>query len=427
MKTMKNFTLFGLLAIFMFVLAACGGASDEELAAAGRAGAEAALAAQATAEAENAEVEEPAEELTCEGALNGHSYNVDEGRHMMGDYKLTCSELGQVLSLEKGQIGECNGYSEGGEDESDMVYSLAPGHEWQVGGTTIVCPASKAEIEETAPEPSAVPEAVVEIVTPVKTTSTLTPTYSLDIDGFDGPIVLSGWAPKELSANGDWYEEYTANDTWDSVTQTWKRGSEGCEMPAACNVYGPEGALLADDYNEARANDSAIWGGSIWHGSPDNTQSSFSLLCPEGSYCDAYALNFGLVEIGPAGNPYITLEIPTCGEHCGQGLLIRNWLSRPGVDLNTTVIISKYGEPGAASWSEYTVDPDDAERFSQSYGTDQAENAHVRNNNGSGPGDNNRFYQWVFDMNDMSLSLMLHTANNGWVKVWTNVVSYGTH
>lgn len=375
MKTiLKKLTLIGLLAI-MLALAACGGASQEDLDKAAQAGAEAALAAQ-TPEAlapivVEVEVIMPTPQPTATVA----------------------STPDPVETPEPVDVAE--------EEE-------------------VATPTPEAT---TAPQPTVTPEDEDDTVV----TSVLTPTYSLDIDGFDGTITFSGWAPIELSPNGDWYALHTANDTWESVGETWKQASEGCTMPAACNVYGPEGALLADDYDEAKENDSAIWGGSIWHGSPDNTQSSFSLLCPEGSYCDVYALNFGLVEIGPAGNPYITLEIPTCGEHCGQGLLIRNWLSRPGVDLNTTVIISKYGEPGAASWSEYTVDPDDAERFSQSYGTDQAENAHQRNNNGSGPDDNDRFYQWVFDLNDMSLSLMLHTANNGWVKIWTNVVSYGTH
>ncbi len=254
----------------------------------------------------------------------------------------------------------------------------------------------------------------------------LSPTLTLEIEGFDGPIILSGWAPKELSPNGDWYAEHTANDTWESVAETWKRASEGCSMPLACNVYGPSGVLGAE-LEADLLNPSAVDLNSMWHGSPDNVDSEFSVLCPEGSYCDMYALNFGLVQIGPRGNPYITMQIPTCGSDCGQGLLVRNWLSRPGVDLNTTIIVSDYGEPGAASWTEYVVDPSDAEYFSQAFHTDQAINAHGHNNNGSGPGDNNRFYQWVLDLDDMSLSLMLHTAKNGWVAIWTNVIKYGTH
>ncbi len=370
---------FGLLAMIL-ALAACGGTTAPTPAA-------------------------PAEGYVCKGKINSMSYVVEVGTTQVGNYEVECSEDEVVLTHTS--LTDCNGQYE--SKEKKLVYSMRSGDVWTVGETNLSCPKAEATA---APEPT---ETVV-----------LTPTFTLNLDGFDGPITMSGWAPSELSPNGGWYQTQTALDSWKSVSQTWKRASTGCNMPGACNVYGPEGVLLADDYKEAQANGSAVWGG-IWHGSPDNAASEFSMLCPEGSYCDAYALNFGRVEIGPAGNPFIVLNIPTCGAHCGQGLLIRNWLERPGEDLNTTVIISDYGAPGAASWTEYTVEPAMAQWFSQGYSTAQAENAHERNNNGSGPGDNDRFYQWVLDLNDMSLTLMLHTADAGWETVWTNVVAYGTH
>ncbi len=372
MKTMlKNqFIRFCLLAIFMFVLAACGGASEEEVREAVETGVEQALANMPTATPAPTPVPVNPAAIAAE------------------------------------------------------VMALMPTPVPTPTATPVALPTPEIEGEVTAtPEPAITPtpDATVGI------TTTISPTFSLEVDGFDGPIVMTGWAPIELSPNGDWYDQFTALDSWSLVAQTWKQASESCVLPGACNVYGPEGVLGADDYSEAEANPSAVWTGSMWHDSPDNNDSSFAILCPEGSYCDMYALNFGRVEIGPAGSPFITLEIPTCGEHCGQGLLIRNWLSREGVDLNTTIIVSNYGEPGAASWTEYVVNPDNAEYFSQDYHTDQALNAHVRNNNGSGSGDNDRFYQWVLDLNDMSLTLMLHTETDGWVLIWTNVQDYGTH
>lgn len=259
-------------------------------------------------------------------------------------------------------------------------------------------------------------------------TPVFTQTLALELsEYFSETIELAGWAPIELSPNGDWYREHTALDAWDSVTKTWKRKAEGCTLPGACNVLGPSGVLGADNWAEAEASPSAVWTGSGWHATPDNTASELSMLCPEGSYCLVYALMFGQVLIGPSGGPYISLKIPSCGEHCGQGLLIRNWLERPGVDLNTTVVVRDYGEPGAASFTEYVVPPEAAQYFSEPYSTDQVVNAHKRNNNGSGPGDNTLFIQHVLDLNDMSYTILGHTAEQGWFLVWTNVVAYGDH
>lgn len=259
----------------------------------------------------------------------------------------------------------------------------------------------------------------------ISSTVVLTPSFLLELDGFDGPITFSGWAPRDLSANGDWYDQFTASDTWESIAQTWKSASQGCSLPGACNIFSPSGVLGADDYDEAMANESAVWTGSMWHDSPD--QNGYDMLCPEGSYCDTFAHHFGSVSIGDPDNPFIHFSIPGCGSNCGQGLTIRNWLSREGVDLNTNVHIEDYGAPSAASWTEYNVPPSAAEYMSEGYLTDRVVNGHSHNVNGSGPEDNYVHYHWTIDLNDMSIWLMRHTAEDGWVLIWTNVQDYGTH
>lgn len=282
-------------------------------------------------------------------------------------------------------------------------------------------PAEDPSDKEPAEEPTK-----EEAAAPADYSDAFTRTLSLELEQFSGPINLSGWAPKDLSANGDWYDEHTAQDSWEVVKQTWKAESDTF-MPGAKNVFASAGVLVIGEWAESQKNESGIWEGSLYHDSPDSDQSIFSMLCPEGSFCSSYALNFGKVEIGPAGNPFVVLEIPTCGDNCGQGLLIQNWLERPDLDLNTTVIVSDYGEPAAASYDEFAVPASAAEHASEMYWTQQAEAAHSHRNNGSGPEDNDLFIQHVFSLVDMSYTILGHTAEDGWFLIWTNVLAYGEH
>lgn len=255
----------------------------------------------------------------------------------------------------------------------------------------------------------------------------LTPTFSLELNTiYSQPVTFAGGPPLPFVPNGDWFGNHTAHASWNDIGQTWKRAAEGCTLPGACNVFGPSGVLGADDYDEAMANDSAVWTGSMWHDSPDGD--FYNMLCPEGSYCDTFASHFGDVRIGDPENPFIQFSIPPCIlPGCSQGITFRNWLSRPGIDLNTNIRIEDYGAPSAASWTEYNVPPNAAEYKSEGYLTDRVQSAHIQNNNGSGPDDNHVHVQWVFDLNDMSLWCLMHTAEGGWELVWTNVSEYGEH
>lgn len=226
--------------------------------------------------------------------------------------------------------------------------------------------------------------------------------------------------PTETSSTSVETEWFSGNVAESGIITIKENTTGGCNMPQVlCYFFDNEGVLGADDYDEAEANPSAVWTGSgVFHQSPDGPEYDF--LIAEGSYGTTYAKQFGTVVIGE-----YTLHIPSCGQHCAQGLVIRGWFHKDGVDGNLSVHVENYGANGAASWTNYAVPYQAAQFFSQDYARAQWQNSFEFMNNGVGPNDSFTFIQHVFDINDGSYTVLGIEADGTETVLWTNISGHG--
>ncbi|OGJ37333.1 MAG: hypothetical protein A2383_01530 [Candidatus Pacebacteria bacterium RIFOXYB1_FULL_39_46] len=202
------------------------------------------------------------------------------------------------------------------------------------------------------------------------------------------------------------------------VTTIKVNDTGGCNMPdVVCYMLDDEGVLGADDLAEAEANPSAIWTGSAWHQMAQGPQ--VGLLVPEGSYATWYSISSTV-----DGGGY-HLEFAPQGELQCSGVLVRGWFAETHVDRHVPIVISNYGALGAMVYTRYPVPVEAGQFFSQDYLTAQATNALDFDNSGIGDEDCDLFWQFVFDYNDGSLTVLNYTVENGWSVVWTNIVGHG--
>ncbi len=254
--------------------------------------------------------------------------------------------------------------------------------------------------QEPTEEPTARPTATAE-PTPTATTPSLEDWMAIE------PAPSSSPEPEGLHT--DWF---TA--TVEGEVETIKQNPSGCNMPdEVCYIVDEEGVLGADSYDEAQANDSAVWTGGANHQTAD--QETVGVLIPEGSYVTAYASGMRIV-----GGGY-DLLLPECGEHCAWGFLARGWFAETHADRHVPVQITNLGAIGGMKYTRYPVPVEAGQFFSEDYLTDQASNALQFDNCGAGPDDCDIFLQAVFDYNDGSLSILSFTEE-GWELLWTNVV-----
>lgn len=206
---------------------------------------------------------------------------------------------------------------------------------------------------------------------------------------------------------------FTASEVVTQVV-TIKENPSGCNMPdEVCYMLDEAGVLGADDYDEAEANDSAVWTGGADHQTAD--QKMVGVLIPEGSYVTAYASGFRVTGGG------FDLLFPECGEHCAWGFLARGWFAETHADRHVPIEITNLGSIGGMKYTRYAVPIEAGQFFSEDYLTDQAENALQFDNCGAGPEDCDVFLQAIFDYNDGSLTILRFTAEKGWEVLWSNV------
>lgn len=204
----------------------------------------------------------------------------------------------------------------------------------------------------------------------------------------------------------------------ESVVTIKTNTTGGCTMPeVVCYMLDDEGVLGADDYAEAMANPSAIWTGSAWHQMAQGPLVGFEV--PEGSYATWYSISSTV-----DGGGY-HLEFDPKGPGQCMGVLVRGWFAETHVDRHIPITITNYGALGAMIYTRYPVPVEAGQFFSQDYLTDQAKNALDFDNSGIGDEDCEKFWQYVLDFNDGSLTELTYTVEAGWELVSTNVAGHG--
>lgn len=265
------------------------------------------------------------------------------------------------------------------------------------------------QAEEVAKEPTVVTvKPADEIVEEPEATQTAEPTATETSE------------PKLTADNSiDSGEEITVETQWFSANvltevETIKKNPSGCNMPEeVCYVLDEAGVLGADNYDEAMANQSAIWTGGANHQIAQ--AATVGALVPEGSYLTAYASSFKI-----EGGGY-TLVFPKCGENCAWGFLARGWFAETHVDRHVPIMISEYGAVGGMIYTRYPVPVEAGQFFSEDYYVAQAENALVFDNCGIGSEDCDTFMGAIFDYNDGSLTILRLEKGGEWEVIWTNV------
>jgi hypothetical protein len=251
-----------------------------------------------------------------------------------------------------------------------------------------------SEIEE--PAPTSKPE---EPVAPAVAGSDFANVDSAN----DNPTITMDWGSANVPA---------------SVVTIKANTTGGCTMPdVVCYMLDDEGVLGADELAEAEANPSAIWTGSAWHQMAQGPE--VGLLVPEGSYATWYSISSTV-----DGGGY-HLEFTPVGEQQCSGVLVRGWFAKTHADRHVPIVVSNYGATGAMIYTRYPVPVEAGQFFSQGYLTDQAKSALDFDNTGIGDEDCDTFWQFVFDYNDGSLSVLKYTTEAGWQLDWTNVVGHG--